>query len=183
MLYPAYELAKTYPRDRWLIKHYRPPTADITFKNERAPLLPGGITYVTGFQQARGDDDRISAPEKLIDEVDQAYFRESLRNYVNRWFDKHGFDRTQPIIPKQQFEAAVQAEVGQVPPEPKISQPMIADHVKNYFDNTEHPTMDDCVSKWPHGSSARDLVRQRYRAEAKSRKIPVKRGPRQNSAK
>jgi hypothetical protein len=72
-------------------------------------------------------------------------------------------------------------------PEPaaasKISAPMIADFVRNYFNSTSHPTMDDCVNKWPHGSSARDLLREAYRNEAKSRGITMRRGPRQNSAK
>jgi hypothetical protein len=145
--------------------------------------FPGDMNRYRGF----GGGCKTFGPPELILQVDRAYVRLSMVLRVNQWFEEKGFDTDQPTLPKHQFEAAVKAEFGQLPSEPaavsKISQPMIVDHVKNYFDNTNHPTIDDCVSKWPHGSSARDLVRQRYRAEAKSRKILVKRGPRQNSAK
>jgi len=79
MLFPDVDLVRTRDRDRWLTKHYRRLTDDSTFKRQPASLLPGGITFVTGFQQGRGCDDKNSAPEELIVEVDQAYFRQSLR--------------------------------------------------------------------------------------------------------
>ena len=36
---------------------------------------------------------------------------------VSQWFEERGFDDTQPTISKHQFEAVVQAEFGQLPPD------------------------------------------------------------------
>jgi hypothetical protein len=97
MLFPAYELVRTSPRDRWLIELYRPPS-DGLLTHRPASLLPGGITYI---------DHRSFAPEALKPEIDQAYFRQSLRKEVNLWFTRRGFDLKQPTISKQDFEAAL----------------------------------------------------------------------------
>lgn len=111
MLFPDVDLVRTRDRDRWLTKHYRRLTDDSTFKRQPASLLPGGITFVTGFQQGRGCDDKNSAPEELIVEVDQAYFRQSLRKKVNLWFTQCGFDVTQPTISKAALvEAGLSSE-------------------------------------------------------------------------
>ena len=109
MLFPDVDLVGTRTRDRYLIKRYRRPTDDITFKNQPAPLLPGGITYVTGFQQAGRPAfaPAFSVPKELIVEVDQAYFRQPLRKEVSLWFTQRGFDVMQRTISKKDFEAAL----------------------------------------------------------------------------
>ena len=129
MLFPDHELVRTFVRDRWLIDRYCPPNNppnEIILKNQPASLLPGGITYIsgmvsqgrTGFAPVYQDSGKIFPPKKLIAKVDRAYFRQSLREDVHRWFARHGFDRAQRTIPKHLFEAAVQAEFGQLLPEP-----------------------------------------------------------------
>jgi hypothetical protein len=107
MLFPAHDLVGTYARDRWLIKLYRPPT-DGLLTRRPASLLPGGITYI---------DHRSFAPKELIAEVDQAYFRRALREEVSLWLTRHGVDSKQRAIPRHLFEAAVQAEFGQLLPD------------------------------------------------------------------
>jgi hypothetical protein len=94
MLFPAHDLVRTYDRDCWLIERY--PAIDNPYKHQPASLLPGGITYL---------DSRNFAPKELIAEIDQAYFRRSLRKKVSLWFTRRGFDLKQPIISKQDFEA------------------------------------------------------------------------------
>jgi hypothetical protein len=101
MLFPEEPVRCLTKRDDWLISRYLDP----------APV--DGMDYrVLGF------DDRISAPKELIAEVDRAYFRQSLQNTVDEWFKRRGFDPDGPTIPKHPFEAAFQAEFGQLPPEP-----------------------------------------------------------------
>ena len=178
-------------RDAYLIEQYPNPShfhGDVQMKNQPAPLLPGGITYVTGFQRAGKPAFRpayaVPVPSGLVVEVDRAYYRLGQRNKIMAWFKAAGLNLRRSTVPKEEFEKRFAEYFGSEPATvSKISQPMIADYVENYFDNTKHPTMDDCESKWPHGSSARDRVRQQYRAEAENRNIPIKRGPRQNSAK
>jgi hypothetical protein len=125
LLFPAYELVKTFARDRWLTDRYcspNNPPNDIQLRNQPASLLPGGITYIsgmlsqgrTGFAPVYRDSGKTFPPKRLIREVDEAYFRQSLREDVHRWLARRGFDRAQRTIPKHLFEAAV----GQLPPEP-----------------------------------------------------------------
>jgi hypothetical protein len=132
LLFPAHELVKTFPRDRWLIDRYCPPNNppnDIQLKNQPASLLPGGITYISGMvSQGRAglapvcqDSGKTFPPKKLIREVDEAYFRQSLREDVHRWFARRGFDRAHRTIPKHLLDAAVQADFGRLPPEPEKS--------------------------------------------------------------
>jgi hypothetical protein len=112
MLYPAPELVRTLARDRWLIKRSRPPR----LKHQPASLLQGNITYISPISsQGSGYDYLNSAPKELIAEIDQAYFRQSLREEVRLWFKRRGFDLKQRTIPKHLFEAAVQAEFGSAP--------------------------------------------------------------------
>jgi hypothetical protein len=128
MLFPNHELVRTFVRDRWLIKRYCPPNNPpnkITLKHQPSSMLPGGITYISGMVSQRRvgfapvyrDSGKIFPPKELIAKVDQAYFRESLREEVHRWFARRGFDRAQRTIPKHLFETTVQAEFGQLPPE------------------------------------------------------------------
>jgi hypothetical protein len=98
MLFPEEPVRCLTKRDDWLIDHY---------------YLPQHFPY------GHFDDDcRVSAPKELIAEVDRAYFRRSLQNAVDEWFKRRGFDPDGPTILKQLFEAAVQADFGQPPPEP-----------------------------------------------------------------
>src|SRR5947199_5564598 len=100
MLFPDVDLVGTRTRDRWLIKNYCPPTAgEVTFKNQPASLLPGGVTFVTGFQQAGTSGRKSPAPKELIVDVNDAYFR-LLRKEVSLWFTDFGFDVTKPTISK-----------------------------------------------------------------------------------
>jgi hypothetical protein len=110
MLFPHEPVRWCTKRDRWLINRYGSP---YNLKNQPASLLPGGVTYISG----PGPGPKIFAPNELIAEVDRAYFRLSLQNEVDDWFAKRGFDLGQPIIPKHLFEAAVQADFGQLLPE------------------------------------------------------------------
>jgi hypothetical protein len=104
MLFPDHELVKTYARDRWLIDLYRPPD---DLKHQSSRMSSGGTAYISGSTiSGFGGGHKIFAPTKLIAEVDQAYFRESLRKKVNRWFPRHGFDLKRRTISKEDFEAA-----------------------------------------------------------------------------
>jgi hypothetical protein len=66
--------------DKYLIEQYDPPGhfPDGFFRRHRpAPLLPGGITYVTGFQTSRPSFQPTgsrTAPPELISAVARAYF-------------------------------------------------------------------------------------------------------------
>ncbi|MFZ2079179.1 MAG: hypothetical protein WAV38_21530 [Xanthobacteraceae bacterium] len=99
MLFPEERVRWLTERDRWLVNRYR---------------LSDGMY----FPVHNLDDDRILAPNELIAEVDRAYFRQSLQNAVDEWFIRRGFDPEGPTISKHSFEAAFQAEFGQLPPEP-----------------------------------------------------------------
>jgi hypothetical protein len=92
-------------RDRWLIDCYRLPTR-CTIDGTYFPVLDDL------------NDNRILAPNELIADVDRAYFRHSLQNEVDEWFKRRGFDPDGPTISKHPFEAAFQAEFGQLLPEP-----------------------------------------------------------------
>jgi hypothetical protein len=110
MLFPDEPVRRrSPPRDVWLINRYRPPN---DLKHQPASMLPGGITYISHHPG------KVSAPNELIAEVDQAYFRLSLQDHIDEWFVRLGFDLEQPSIPKHLFEAAVRAEFGQLLPEP-----------------------------------------------------------------
>jgi hypothetical protein len=65
-----------------------------------------------------GASHKTFAPNKLIARVYRAYSRLLRREKVYQWFEERDFDLSQPTIPKHLFEAAVQAEFGQLPPEP-----------------------------------------------------------------
>ena len=100
MLFPHEPVRALTERDHWLINRYRLPPRR-------------GTDYFNAL-----DDDRIPAPNELFAEVDRAYFRQSLQNAVDEWFIRRGFDPEGPTISKHLFEAAFQAEFGQLPPEP-----------------------------------------------------------------
>jgi hypothetical protein len=100
MLFPDESVRACTKRDSWLINRY------CLFTNDRH--YPRGLF----------DRPKTFAPNQLIAEVDRAYFRLSLMERVNQWFEERGFDVLQPTISKHLFEAAVQAEFGQLPPEP-----------------------------------------------------------------
>jgi hypothetical protein len=201
MLFPDVDLVGTLNRDRWLIKHYPRPTGDITFKNQPASLLPGGITYVTGFQQAGRPAfaPAYEIPAPLIAEVDQAYMRQSLRKKVALWFTQGGFDVTQRTISKAallkaELSSEAKAEIAAIPadqpedptPAPTITNAMIDDHVRGCFElvdgvwrpSASRPSQAACVEAWKakHGSAARRRVRDRYNAHAKKLGIIVKEG-------
>jgi hypothetical protein len=100
LLFPQESVRWLTRHDRWLIDRYRLP-----------------VSRNTVFDDF---DDRIPAPNELIAEVDRAYFRWSLEEEVNQWFTERGFDVSDLFksIPKHLFEAAFQAEFGQLPFEP-----------------------------------------------------------------
>ena len=101
MLFPEEPVRWCTKRDDWLIKRYVLPEH-----------FPDGMYY-----PGVGDDRRL-APEQLFVEVERAYFHLHLQNEVDRLFTERGFDLSKTTIPKHLFEAAVQAEFGQLPPEP-----------------------------------------------------------------
>jgi len=124
-------------------------------------------------------------PPELVREVSRAYFRLVQLNKINAWFEAEGFDLEKPIS-KEEFEQ----RSTEPPPSPKITNAMIDDHVlvdpKLGIDSKmAHSTQDACIKAWEakHGSAARDRVRVRYNTHAEDRGIPVKPGPRSNSAK
>jgi hypothetical protein len=96
MLFPDEPVRKPTERDAWLINRYR--------------------LSINPHYLDRYGPPKEFAPNSLIAEIDQAYFRLSLLERVNQWFEDKGFDIQQPTFPKRQFEAAVQAEFGQLPP-------------------------------------------------------------------
>jgi hypothetical protein len=101
-------------RDRWLINHYRNPAQTGNDEDSFYAVVDGSVTSIG----------RAYAPKKLEGEVDRAYYRYSVQQEIDAWFEAKGFDLSQPTIPKHLFEAAVQAEFGQSakaeqpPPEP-----------------------------------------------------------------
>jgi len=107
------------------------------------------------------NDNRILAPNELIAEVDRAYFRLSLQNEVEEWFAEQGFDLTQPTISREEFEKRFADCFGKPAAGPKISNAMIDDHVRRYFESALQPTVDGCEKAWEvqHGSTARERVR------------------------
>ena len=150
-LFPDVELVKTFTRDRWLIKCYRPPNEnrspnEIILKHQPASMLPGGIIYIsgmvsqgrTGFAPVHQDPNKTYPPKKLIREIDQAYFRRSLREEVHRWFKKRGFDLKQRTISKEEFEKHLARK--RVKPA-KSDSDAITNFVRDYFKNNPTPTL------------------------------------------
>jgi hypothetical protein len=165
----SYEQLTGY--DRYLTKQYRNPGP-----------VPGqsgvGISYFDGRY-------RTFAPPELVVEVNRAYFRLVQYNKIDAWFEAEGFDLEKPIS-KEEFERRLTEPA----PSPKITNAMIDDHVLvdpklGIGSKMAHPTQDACIKAWEakHGSAARDRVRVRYNTYAEDRGIPVKPGPRSNSAK
>lgn len=197
MHFPDTELVKTFTRDRWLIKRYCPPNEAIPpnetiLKHQPSSLLPGGITYIsgmvsqgrTGFAPVYRDPGKIFPPKELITEVDQAYFRRSLREEVKLWFTRHGFDLEQRTISKQDFEAALAKPSARLVG--KLKSEDIAKFVKDYLDSEPKPTLTGIRKKWSdagHGAQARDLLDEEYRDQAKARGISLKRGPKKRGPK
>jgi len=136
----------------------------------------------TEFHPTLESSHRVWAPTPLIPEVDRAYFRLAQDNTIAAWFEANGFDISKPTIPKE-FERRLAGNRAAVS-KPATSADARADFVRCYFDSTKRPSMKECENEWAkeHGSSARELLRNDYRDEAKRRKINVKRGP-QNFAK
>jgi hypothetical protein len=171
MLFPAYELVKTSPRDRWLIKHY-PPTDNI-HKHRLAPLLPGGITYISGVALRGRDYDRT--PEALKAEIDQAYCRQSFRKEVGLWFTRRGFDLKQPTLSKQDFEAALANKKPSAAPRAKpTSDADLATFKRDYLAKGGRP------SQVPFVEAARNTginaTRERLRAAFPAKRLgrPIK---------
>jgi hypothetical protein len=102
MLFPEEPVRWLTERDCWLIKHY---------------YLPQHLDPIFGSNPVIGDN-RVPAPKEVFAEVDRAYFRQSLQNEVDEWFVRRSFDPYGSTIPKHRFEAAFQAEFGQLPFEP-----------------------------------------------------------------
>jgi hypothetical protein len=91
MLFPDEPARACTKRDAWLIDRYY-------------------LQIDMGVGRSRGLFDRrpkTLAPRELTAEVDTAYFRLSLMERVDQWFEKRGFDLQQPTIPRQDFEAAL----------------------------------------------------------------------------
>jgi len=135
-----------------------------------------------------GAGHKIFASNEHMARVYQAYSRLSRRQRVYQWFEERGFDLGQGAIQKTVFERHLAA--ARAAASPKITTAMIDDHVlvdpKLGIDSKmAHPTQDACVKAWKakYESAARDRVRDRYNKHAKDRGIPVKPGPRSNSAK
>jgi hypothetical protein len=106
MRFPQEPVRWITKRDHWLINRYHPPGE------------PDGVDEFGYHPPPAGERYRLAPPTELVQEIDQAYFRLSLLEEVNRWFAERGFDLSKPTIPKHLFEAAVQAEFGQLPSEP-----------------------------------------------------------------
>ena len=161
MLFANYE--ELTDHDAWLIEQYHDPSQ-------------------TEFHPTLESSHRVWAPTPLIPEVDRAYFRLAQDNTIAAWFEANGFDISKPTIPKE-FERRLAGNRAAVS-KPATSADARADFVRRYFDSTKRPSMKECENEWAkeHGSSARELLRNDYRDEAKRRKINVKRGP-QNFAK
>jgi hypothetical protein len=171
MLFPSEPVRACTERDAWLIDRYRPSN---DLKHQPASLLPGGITYISHYPG------KTSAPNALIAEVDQAYFRLSLMERINQWFEERGFDLEQPTFSKQDFEAALAKPSVTARPVGKLKGDEIPGFVKNYLDSEPKPTLTGIRKKWSdagHGAQARNLLDAEYRKEAILRNISLKRGP------
>ncbi len=129
------------------------------------------------------EDQRQPAPRELVAEVNSAYFRLEQHNTVEAWFKAAGWDLPRATVPKEEFEKRLADYRAEPATAPKITKSAVKDFVRDYFNSTSDPTMDDCESKWPHGSRRRKLLRVEYHAEAKNRGKPVKEGRRQKLAK
>jgi hypothetical protein len=164
MLFANYE-ELTDP-DAWLIERYHDPTQ-------------------TEFHPTPESLHRVWAPTSLIPKVDRAYFRLAQDNTIAAWFEANGFDISKPTISKEEFEKRFANCFGKPAAGPKISNAMIDDHVRRYFESTLRPTVDGCEKAWEvqHGSTARERVRIKYRAHAKKHGITVKEGRPQKLAK
>ena len=177
------------PYDRHLTEQYPNPgrfCEGISLCNEPASLLPGGISYVTGFQQAGKPAfapaySVPSAPPELIPEVDRAYFRLAQHDKIAAWFEAAGFDLSKPTIPEEEFER----RIAKPSPAPKITNAMIDDHIRRYTESTPRHTGDGCEKAWAaqHGSAARARLRVRYRDHLQKRGNKIKEGRPQKLAK
>jgi hypothetical protein len=187
MLFPADDLVRTFPRDCWLIDRYRPPS-DSGLKNQPASMLPGGITYIS-------DDLRKTAPKELIAEIDQAYFRQSLREEVNLWFTRCGFNRKQRTISKKDFEAALAKPSVTKRPAGKLTDEELLqlqpEFVKNYLapysaNSAPRPTVTELRTKWRdagHGARRRDELDEELKNQAKDKGILLKSGRQKKRAR
>jgi hypothetical protein len=205
MLFPHVELVKTFNRDRWLINCYRPPNETsppaIILKNQPASLLPGGITYISGMaSQGRTGfapvcQDSGNPPKELIAEVDQAYFRQSLRKEVSLWFTRRGFDLKRRTISKEDFEAALAKPSVTARPARKLTNEELRqlqpEFVKNYLapysaDSRPRPTQKETRKKWRntgHGARCRDELDGELEKQAKAKGILLKPGRQKKRAR
>jgi hypothetical protein len=137
MLFPHEPVRAITERDAWLIDRYR--LSNDTHYLDHYRL--SSDTHYRGLFNRR----KNFAPKELIAEVDGAYFRLSLMERVNRWFEERGFDLERSTISKHLFQAAVQAEFGQLPPEP-------VNHLEKY---KRYTTDDDLVVEGVNGVRSR----------------------------
>jgi hypothetical protein len=174
MLFSDYEKFTTY--DRYLTDRYYDPSQ---------PAPDSFISKVTDRFIVVTEDPQRPAPAKLIREVSRAYFRLEQDNEIAAWFEAKGIDVSGPTIPKEEFERRFAEHRAGLVSTSKVSEATIADFTKNFFDSTEHWTMDglEAACKKKYGSAPRPWLRKYYRAQMKKRGKTVKRGPRQKSAK
>ncbi len=164
MLFVDYERLTT--RDVWLTKRYR----DLC-QTEVFPEL--------------SDIQRMPAPEKLVDEVDQAYFRLQQDNEIADWFEAEGFDVSKPTIPKEEFEKRL-AEHRTKPAEAKrVASANIPKFVSDYRKDNPKPSLRGCRKQWKtlHGSQRRGEVDDEYRKQANKRETSREEGRRPKRAK
>jgi hypothetical protein len=74
MLFPNEPVRGLTERDAWLVNRYRDPA-------------PSEAEYLV-----HPFDSRAAPPKELIAEIDRAYFRLSLQQKVEAWFEAEGFD-------------------------------------------------------------------------------------------
>jgi hypothetical protein len=164
ILCPGEPVTEITERDAWLINSYRSP-ADVS--DWWTPGMP------------------VAAPPELRAEVDRAYFRFSLQQRIEAWFEDEGFDLSKASLPRNTFEVRIKSAK-----QPKLQRPISLNQVKHfireYLASTERPTLTDARNKWgqAHGSSNRSALDEEYRTQAELAGISLKPGPRpSNSAK
>jgi hypothetical protein len=164
MLCPDEKITQCTARDDWLINRYSDPSKSIVFP---------------------GDDDGPSpAPAQLVSEVDRAYFRRSLEEFIVAWFQAAGFIK--PPFPRKEFEQRLAVYRRKPKPaETKFDGSKMGRFVSDYLKNEGNSTLRGVREKWRdagYGAHGRDQLDIEYRNQAAKLEKPVKRGRRPKRA-
>jgi hypothetical protein len=144
-------------RDVWQIGRYLPPDHKVSFL-----------------------DHRTRAPETLCVEVDRAYYRLSLVDRIDAWFQAHGFDLSaECAFSRSDFEARLPVISAKAAATTVLRRREMPRFVKQYL-QTPKPTLRGARAEWAksHGASDREALDAEVHKQAKELGVPIKPGRR-----